>query len=207
MLRYILAALMIVALTALVFGSNGGGVDRRSTVKIVLPNGHGSGVHIGNGFVLTAAHVTHGAKEVTIYASDGTEIPAVVLWESKEYDIALLRADETRHLGRARLSCRVAQQGEAITAHGNPLFMERVITYGTVSGAPVSVGGFWASVLPLSLPVAGGMSGGGLFDANGDLVGLVVGFPLQPLGFGTWTMVGISFAVDARTICNLLARG
>lgn len=207
MLRYILAALMIVALTALVFGSDGGGVDRRSTVKIVLPSGHGSGVHIGDGYILTAAHVTRGNKDITIKASNGEEIPAVVLWESTEYDVALLRVDDTRFLGSAHLSCRVAQAGEAIAAHGNPLFMERIITHGTVSGAPVKVERIWASVLPLSLPVAGGMSGGGLFDASGHLVGIIVGFPLQPLGFGMGTMVGISFAVDARTICNLLARG
>ena len=32
-----------------------------ATVKIQVSNGHGSGVHIGDGFILTAAHVVGGS--------------------------------------------------------------------------------------------------------------------------------------------------
>ena len=62
-----------------------------SVVKIMQGTGHGSGVHIGDGFIVTAAHVVGDAKETEIKLDDGATRKAETLWVNKAYDIALVR--------------------------------------------------------------------------------------------------------------------
>lgn len=206
MARLVLMALLIVAAIALLMGFQPGhGPDRRSTVKVSVHGGHGSGVHIGGGHIVTAAHVTRGSDTVTIKTHDGREIEAAVLWESDEYDVALLQIEDEAAVPSAALSCRTPNVHEVVTAHGNPLSMERIVTRGWIAGDAFSIEGMWVSVVPMSIPLAGGMSGGGLYDAWGRVVGIVVGVPVQPIGYGA-TFTGISFAVPGSVICNLLAR-
>src|SRR5690606_30707311 len=59
-----------------------------SVVKVRTNTGHGSGVHIGGGKFLTAAHVTDGAKELHIRTPDGKERDAELLWSSPAYDVS-----------------------------------------------------------------------------------------------------------------------
>lgn len=175
-------------------------------VKLSYAGGHGSAVHIGNGYLITAAHVVAGqAGDATAKFEDGTEHKATVLWYNEAYDIALLRLHDGA-LHAANLECRVPALHEKVTARGNPLFMEHITTQGWIAGLPLTLKNAWLSVVPMSIPLAGGMSGGGLFDDDGDLVGILVGVPLQPIGFGSATFVGLAFAVDGKTICDLLAR-
>lgn len=176
---------------------------RGPVVKLLVNGGHGSGVHIGDGYILSAAHVVQGG--ITAKLDDETEIEAETLWVNEAYDIALLRLKDSSRVASVNLACRVPEINEPITARGNPLRMEWITTRGWIAGAPLSVPLAWKSVLPMSIPLAGGMSGGGLFDRAGNLVGILVGAPLQRIGFGA-SFVGITYAVDGKTICNLLAR-
>lgn len=176
-----------------------------SVVKVQLVGGHGSATHIGNGAFITAAHVVKNAKTVTLRADDGSEREAEVEWINEQFDIALLRASSGFDtITPAYLSCRVPEPAELVTARGNPLMMENITTYGYVSGF-VGTQGPWRSVVPLNIAIGGGMSGGAIFDEWGYLVGVIVGAPLQPIGMGG-SMIGIGFAVDARSVCRLLAR-
>jgi len=49
------------------------------------------------------------------------------------------------------------------------------------------------------------MSGGAVFDTDGDLVGINVGAAVQPFGFGG-SFVGISYIVPGDVICDLMGR-
>jgi serine protease Do len=176
-----------------------------SVAKIVLAGGHGSGVHIGGGYIVTAAHVTpKGGEIVTAKFDDDTERKAEVMWANEAYDIALLRIADPAGIDVAPLACRVPDLHESVIAKGNPLSLANITTRGWVAGGLMSLGP-WRSVVTLSIPIAGGMSGGGLFDASGRLVGILVGAPVQPIGYGA-TFVGLALAVDGRTVCDLLAR-
>lgn len=176
---------------------------RGPVVKLLVNGGHGSAVHIGDGYLVTAAHVVK--DKITAKLDDDSTRETETLWVNAAYDIALLRIKDYSTIASANLACRVPTLNEDVFARGNPLRMEWITTRGWVAGKTLEVLPAWRSVIPLSLPLAGGMSGGGLFDSRGDLVGILVGAPLQPIGFGT-TLVGISYAVDGRSICNLLAR-
>lgn len=50
-----------------------------------------------------------------------------------------------------------------------------------------------------------GMSGGGVFNANGDVVGISVGTGIMQVGFGgSWIRIGI--VVPGKTVCDLMGR-
>lgn len=175
-----------------------------AVVKVMLKQGHGSGVHIGNGLVLSAAHVPEGVKVVILKTKDGRTRPAEVLWSSKEYDIAMLRTKD-KTIDAATLDCRVAQVGEAITSYGNPLRVEFAAAYGRIAGEPRAFG-HWRSVFVTDITTVMGQSGGPVFDAEGRLIGITVGVLAAPLGFSS-SLVGYGFVVPSRAVCDLLARG
>lgn len=181
-------------------------VYNQSTVKLLIPEGgHGSGTHIGNGFVITAGHVAEDNEFLIAKTEDGKEQRAEVLWTDVERDISLVRLEDWDSVEASNLECRIPHIGEQVTMEGNPLNMEFITTNGYVAGAPMQKVGPWLEVLPVDGALAGGMSGGGMFDKDGDLIGVNVGIPLQPLGFGS-TATGISYIVPAPVVCDLLAR-
>ena len=175
-----------------------------SMVKVLVNGGHGSGVHIGNGLVLTAAHVVVGATGVTVKLSDGQILKGDVQWAAKAQDVALIRVEHPERMGVANLECRDMVIGEEITVYGNPLNIDYMRTYGRVGGAPRSASP-WESVIPSDISVAPGNSGGPVFDADGDVIGVLVGGAVTRLGMGG-SFVGMSYFVPSRTICRLLAR-
>lgn len=172
-------------------------------VKVQMKNGHGSGVHVGDGYVITAAHVVKEAKTVTLKTKDGKTRAADVLWVNTDYDIALLRSQDTK-MDAADLDCRVASVGDAITSYGNPLHVEFASAYGRIAGEPRSFGPR-KSVFVTDITTVMGQSGGPVFDAEGRLIGITVGVMGAPIGFGH-SLVGYGFVVDSRSICGLLAR-
>lgn len=173
-----------------------------SVVKIYAERGHGSAVHIGNGYYLTAAHVTGDRKEMKIKTALGDEGTASVLWASKQYDIALVKSGDPLLIGTANLDCRELENGEAIWLKGNPLNLEFITTSGFVAGAELSLGP-WKAARPVDASLAGGMSGGPVFDAEGKLVGINVGGMVQRMGMGG-SFVGISYIVPSSAICGLM---
>lgn len=174
-----------------------------ATVKVILKNGHGSGVHIGNGFVVTAAHVAGDAATVELKTKDGKTRPADVLWINKTYDIALLRTSPEMLPG-ASLDCRIAAKGEAITSIGNPLAVEFVTATGKIAGEPRSIGP-WKSVFVTDITTVMGQSGGPVYSADGELIGITVGVMSVPLGFSS-SLIGFGFVVPSHEVCALLGR-
>lgn len=173
-----------------------------ATVKVVLKTGHGSGVHIGNGFVLTAAHVAGDEKSVQLKTKDGQSRQADVLWINNAYDIALLRTSPAT-LPAAHLDCAAVKAGSAIEAIGNPLAVEFVSSTGKIAGASREVGP-WKSVYVTDITTVMGMSGGPVFS-DGNLVGITVGVMGVPMGF-TSSLVGFGFVVPSSDVCSLLGR-
>lgn len=174
-----------------------------ATVKIQVNDGHGSGVHIGDGFIVTAAHVVGDAKEVQLKAKGGALRKADVLWVNKANDIALLRTSSDG-LGIAKLGCHGVRVGDTIVAYGNPLKIEFVAAYGRIAGEPRETGP-WKSVYVTDITTVMGQSGGGTFAENGDLIGITVGVMAAPIGF-SGSLVGYGYVVPSTAVCELLAR-
>lgn len=159
----------------------------------------GSAIHIGNGYAITAEHVVAGGSAVQYQTSRGAEKrPVDVLWASAEFDVALIRLRDAPRIAAAPVTCRAAIRGEPIKAYGNPLGLPFFETSGMISIAIPATIDRWKSSIVFSAPIAGGMSGGPLLDAQGHLLGIIVGSVGQVAPFGV--------AVPVATICTLLGR-
>lgn len=174
-----------------------------SVVKVELSQSHGSGVHIGSGFILTAAHVVKDAKEADIKTDDGKSVKGEVLWSNTTYDVALIRVEGFSGASSA-LVCREPVTGEAITAQGNPMAVEFVQFWGRVAGKARTLGP-WKNSIIMDISGGPGISGGPVFDEGGNVVAIFVGVALAPVGFGA-SFIGMSVGIPGTTICSLLAR-
>jgi len=178
------------------------------TVKITVGDGHGSGVHIGNGYILTANHVAGETKgDIKVKAVDGSVVPASLLWANKAYDIALIKIDakHAKTMKAAHLKCGLAKVGDNIMADGTPLAVEFVSAYGKIAGLPREVGAI-KSVYITDITTVMGQSGGPVFDKNGDVVGITVAVMTASLSFGSRSLTGFGFAVPSSVACMLMAR-
>lgn len=168
-------------------------------VQIAIGSAIGSGVHIGDGFILTAAHVVGAAKETKVFADTKELMRGEVLWSNTKYDIALVRVARAK-MAAAQLSCEPNFIGQNIRAYGNPMGVEFVYTSSTVVGAPRKHGP-WDTVVPVDGTVVYGQSGGGVVDDQGRVVGITVGVMPTPYGIAAF-----GFIVPATIACQLLGR-
>lgn len=175
-----------------------------STLKVMVGEGHGSAVHLGNRYLATAAHVVKGQTEVKVKASHGGESVADVLWTNAKHDIALIRARDLTNVATSRLSCSNPEVGQSIIAIGNPGPLEFITAHGRVASNPKR-GEQWADFYIVSMPVAPGMSGGPVIDASGRVVGIVVGVAMMNIGW-SGAPVGFGYIAPSSSICRMLAR-
>jgi len=140
------------------------------------PVGQGSAVVIAPGRLITNCHVLAKSKSV------------LVRRENVMYQATLEHADAPRDLCQlqvANFHAPAAQLrpvgelkvGERVFAIGNPQGFEVTLSEGLISGLrgelpglPVDQGG--GSVVQTTAPISPGSSGGGLFDAEGRLIGV-----------------------------------
>jgi S1-C subfamily serine protease len=183
------------------------GAHARSVVKVKVRGGHGSGVIIRPGYVVTAAHVIESAKEAEIVTSGGSKVKADVLWSNAQYDIALLHFKhsdlaEGDEATPANLSCGLTRVGDAIHAVGNPGPLEFVHSWGHVS-SKADDHGYWKSAYIATVAIAPGSSGGPVFDPNGNVVGITVGISLMQLGMFP-APAPFAYVVPSSAVCFLM---
>lgn len=174
-----------------------------SVVKVVMEKGHGSAFHIGGGYFVSAAHVVGEATETTLKGDDGRTVKAEVLWVNAARDIAFLKADGSG-FERDRLSCEVQPVGSSIYARGNPLSMEFVRMWGRIAGVSREVGP-WKRAYVTDMTILPGMSGGGVYNQAGEVIGISIGVANARLGFGV-SLTGMTFVVPSTAVCEALGR-
>ncbi|HRY87358.1 MAG: Do family serine endopeptidase [Rubrivivax sp.] len=154
--------------------------------------GQGSGFIISaDGLILTNAHVVREAKEVTVKLSDRREFSAKVLGADPVTDVAVLRID-AKGLPVVRLGdSKRLEVGEPVLAIGAPFGFEQSATQGIVSAKGRSLPG--DAVVPFiqtDAAVNPGNSGGPLFNASGEVVGINAQIYSHTGGYQ-----GLSFAI------------
>ena len=175
-----------------------------SVVLVDMPNGHGSGVYLGHGYVLTAGHVAEEGKGITVKTNEGN-FSAELLWNNKAYDVAMLRIDPVAKISASHLSCDKLVVGQQITSSGNPLWLKDITTWGRVAGEAREIGP-WASAVPTDIVIVPGMSGGPIFDRRHSVAGINVGMILQPMGWGGVSITGLTVIVPSKVVCMLLGK-
>jgi len=148
-----------------------------------VTSGAGSGVIITQsdeaGYLLTNHHVIDGATEITVRLASGQEYTAQLLGSDANLDLAVLKirknARETFTVSELGDSSRLAV-GQQVIAIGNPLgSLGGTVTDGIISALDrtVTIDNVSMVLLQHNAAINPGNSGGGLFDAMGNLIGIV----------------------------------
>ena len=145
-----------------------------------IVQGAGSGVIISeDGTIITNNHVIDGAKEITVTLRSGESYSAQLIGADEELDVALIKIDA----GDKELSCAIIgdsdqlQVGDKSVIIGNPLgTLGGSVTEGIVSALDRSivVDGKTMNLRQTDAAINAGNSGGGMFNGQGELVGIVV---------------------------------
>lgn len=145
-----------------------------------VESGAGSGVIISSdGYILTCAHVVSGASQITVTIGD-TDYTATVVGKDDTSDVAVLKIDATGLTPATVGDSDSLSVGDSVLAVGNPLGqLGGTVTSGIVSALnrSVTIRGTSStntmSLIQMDASVSPGNSGGGLFNMNGELIGLV----------------------------------
>jgi len=170
--------------------------------------GVGSGVILtADGYILTNKHVVTGSDSLTVELSDGRQLPATIVKESDDKDLALVKVDATGLSPATIGDSGTLQVGETTIAIGSPLgtFTETV-TRGILSatgrtitvqdeatGRPVTLTG----LLQTDAAINPGNSGGPLLDQTGKVIGINTAVSTDAQGLG--------FAIPIEDAASLIA--
>ena len=145
-----------------------------------VESGAGSGVIISSdGYILTCAHVVDGASTITVTIDD-KDYTATLVGEDTTSDIAVIKIDADGLTPATVGNSDSLKVGQSVMAVGNPLGeLGGTVTGGMISALnrSVTIQGSSSvntmSLIQMDASVSPGNSGGGLFNMNGELVGIV----------------------------------
>jgi len=168
----------------------------------------GTGVHLRDGFIVTARHTVErdqGSKKVLpttilVFTDDFAELPAHLVGGSAYLDIVLYRiGDAHREHIRAGIpfAARGAATGDEVFTVGYPLGWGPAIAYGRIGNPNTFLPTAETRLLQADLSVCSGNSGGGLFNAAGELAGVMHAIIKTEQGQGDHRCSRFAFAVPA----------
>ncbi|NIH82178.1 S1C family serine protease [Amycolatopsis viridis] len=173
-------------------------------VKILTPGGNGSGVvYTADGLILTNEHVVRGASAVQVAFADGQRLGGTVRAADAVTDLALVAVSRTG-LPPARFQAALPQTGELLIVIGSPLGFENSVTAGVVSGLHREIPGSavetqaLVDLIQTDAPISPGSSGGGVFNAGGEVVGISEAYIPPQAG-----AVSLGFAIPAATAVDV----
>ncbi|WP_306534236.1 serine protease [Geobacter sp.] len=157
--------------------------------------GEGSGVVIGPGQVVTNCHVVQDAVTLRVRSGD-KQFPATVLSGNIARDFCRL---EVKDLTAPSVTIRIStdvKPGEPVHIVGNPLGFGLAVGSGLVSAIKRTGDDIH---IYTSAPTSPGSSGGGLFDAQGRLIGITTARYLGAQNF--------NLALPAEWVTELIKNG
>jgi putative serine protease PepD len=168
-----------------------------------------------DGYILTNAHVVSEsgmtASAVTVVfkgegESEGTQVPATIVGSDESTDVALLKIDPSQapaftvvRLGDSS----TVSVGEQVVAIGNPLGLDFSLSSGVVSATDRELespnGATITGGIQTDAAINSGNSGGPLFNASGEVIGINEQIATQSGG-----NEGIGFAVPINTAVQVM---
>ena len=158
--------------------------------------GQGSGFFITpSGVLVTNFHVINGAADVIAHLPSGAFYRLKSFGTKDEKaDIAVLQFDarETPSI-KGFGDSDLIKIGDEVYALGTPNGLEGTYTAGTVSNPSRQVDG--QTFIQFSAPISPGSSGGGLFDSDGEVIGITAGSENIRTGSQAGLAQNLNFAI------------
>jgi len=175
----------------------------------------GSGVIISeDGYIVTNEHVISGSVNggtIKVKLSSGEETDAVIVGYDSRTDIAVIKIDASSLTYASFVDSDQLVLGQDVIAIGNPLGYGISCSNGIVSALSreIYINNVYMTVLQTNAAVNSGNSGGGLFDINGNLVGIINAKTSSSTSDAT--VEGMGYAIPANTakriVTELLENG
>ena len=139
----------------------------------------GSGVIISeNGVIVTAGHIVKNAVEIKVTLNDGREYKATSFEYETITDVGIIKIDADNLPVLSFGDSNKQVLGNSVFTIGCP-FGEKLfntVTVGIISGLKRDIPFFGNKLLfQIDAAVAPGKSGGGVFDTQGNFIGIMVG--------------------------------
>ncbi|WP_287309014.1 Do family serine endopeptidase [Mesorhizobium sp.] len=162
----------------------------------------GSGFVISpGGYIVTNNHVVADAGEIHVVFSDKETLPAQLVGRDPATDLAVLKIDPRSNMTTTAWGDSDAVQPGAWTiAIGSPFGLGGTVTVGVLSARSRDINaGPYDDFLQTDASINRGNSGGPLFNARGEVIGVNTAI-VSPTGGS----IGIGFAVPSRTARNVV---
>lgn len=162
----------------------------------------GSGFVISpDGYIVTNNHVVADASEIHVVFSDKENLPAQLVGRDPATDLAVLKIEPRPNMTTTAWGDSDAVQPGAWTiAIGSPFGLGGTVTVGVLSARSRDINaGPYDDFLQTDASINRGNSGGPLFNARGEVIGVNTAI-VSPTGGS----IGIGFAVPSRTARNVV---
>ena len=166
---------------------------------IVNKDSQGSGVILRPNLVATSCHVVKDGGNISVYKASAhrvdtkTPFMAVIRYSDTKQDFCLLEVDGLRGIPATIRTYDTLRVGEIVYSLGAPQGLDLSLSAGLVSQLRETEG---SRVIQTDAAISPGSSGGGLFDGDGNLVGITT-FKFVKAG-----VEGIGFAIPADLILD-----
>ena len=162
----------------------------------------GSGVIISeDGYIITNNHVVEGSQKITVTTYDGTVYEAQLIGTDEKSDIGVIKIDASGLNAAVIGDSDSLRVGDTAIVIGNPLgTLGGTVTDGIISATDreMVINNQSMNLIQTNAAINSGNSGGGLFDANGSLVGIVNAKDSGMTSSGT-VIEGLGFAIPINT--------
>jgi serine protease Do len=166
----------------------------------------GSGVIIStDGYIITNNHVIEDANSIKVTTYDGTEYAATLVGTDEKSDIAVIKVDAENLTAAVIGNSSQIEAGDTAVVIGNPLgTLGGTVTSGIISSPSreLVINNESMELIQTNASINSGNSGGGLFDGNGNLVGIVNAKDSGTTSSGA-TIEGIGFAIPVNTAMDV----
>ena len=166
----------------------------------------GSGVIISSdGYIVTNNHVAEDANSITVRTYDGTEYEAKLIGTDSKTDIAVIKVEANDLKPAVIGDSSLIKAGDTAIVVGNPLgTLGGSVTTGIISAASreIVISNESMELIQTDATINSGNSGGGLFDGNGKLIGIVNAKDSGTTSSGA-LIEGIGFAIPINTAMDI----